>query len=112
MDGGFCMLYHFNYCYKDYGGFDLKCGDVVLFLKHESTLSGKYQYGIVKSINVGKDGLIRKAIIEYQNANENIKRETNRSTRELIVIHPIDELDLIDELGKIGIKYDQHFQLC
>ena len=92
--------------------YDLKCGDVVLFLKHESTISGKYQYGIVKSINISKDGLIRKAVVEYQNASENVKRNTNRSTRELIVIHPIDELDLINELGTIGMKYDQRFELC
>ena len=39
----------------------LKEGDIVLFQKYESVLSSTYQYGVVKSFSIGKDGMIRKS---------------------------------------------------
>ena len=77
----------------------LKEGDVVLFNKHKSQLKCTYQYGIVKKIELGKDGLIRRAIVQYRNSNENVDRETYRAARKLIVIHPVDELSLFEELS-------------
>ena len=53
---------------------DLKEGDVVLFMKQDTLLSNKYQYGMIKSISVGKDDLISKALLKYRNSNENINR--------------------------------------
>ena len=78
---------------------DIKHGDVVLFLKSDSLLSSTYQYGLVKEIFKGKDDKIRKVKVIYQNANENVKRETFRATRELIVIHHYDEMNVNDELN-------------
>ena len=60
---------------------DIIPGDVVLFTKQESSLASTYQFGQVKSIIEGRDGKIRQVVVEYQNHNENIKRETHRSVR-------------------------------
>ena len=90
--------------------YDLKEGDIVLFMKQDSVLNSKYQYGMVKSVNAGKDGLIRKALIKYRNSNENTDRETFRSVRELIVIHSLDELNIVYELGKVATAADIRFR--
>ena len=80
---------------------DIKVGDVVLFQKHDSQLSMTYQYGIVKKVEAGKDGIIRKAVIRYRNHNEDVDRETFRAVRELVMIHSIDDLDLTQELAAL-----------
>ena len=88
----------------------LKEGDIVLFTKNESILSSTYQYGIVKSAIPGHDGMIRKVTIRYRNHNENVDRETYRSVRQLVIIHRIDELDLIQELHEIAKFADFRFK--
>ena len=85
---------------------DVKVGDVIIFLKHESTLSNTYQYGMVKEIFTGTDGKIRKVNVKYRNYNENVDRVTTRSVRNLVLIHPVDELNLIQELGEIASYID------
>ena len=77
---------------------NLSVGDVILFLKNEKELETQYQYGRVSKVYPGKDGLVRSADIEYQNHNENVKRSTKRGVRDLIVIHPIDEVGISQEL--------------
>ena len=77
---------------------EISVGDVVLFSKSDKEFENQYQYGIVKSVSIGKDGHIRKVQVEYQNANENVKRFTVRGVRDLIIIHPVDELGLSQEL--------------
>ena len=89
--------------------YHLKEGDIVLFLKHDSVLSSTYQYGMVKSVETGKDGIIRKANIRYRNFNEHFDRETFRSVRQLVMIHPIDELNLTQELGEVARTADYHY---
>ena len=61
----------------------MNIGDVVLFLKSEREYDEQYQYGIVKSIFKGKDDVIRKVDVEYQNHNESVKRVTQRGVRDL-----------------------------
>jgi hypothetical protein len=73
-------------------------GDVVLFSKSEKEFENLYQYGVVTSVSFSKDGRIRKVEIEYMNPSENVKRKTIRGTRDLIVIHPVEELGLSKEL--------------
>ena len=51
-----------------------------------------------------KDGIFRKVVVKYCNHNENTDWFTTRAVRELVMIHPIDELNLIEELGQISIK--------
>ena len=81
---------------------DICRGDIVLFLKSEQEFDRQYQYGIVKSVLVGRDGRIRSVEIEYQNHNEKTKRQTKRGVRDLVVIHPVDELGISRELSEMA----------
>ena len=78
---------------------DINVGDVILFLKEEGHISGVYQYGMIHELKKSKDHKIRSVIVKYRNHNENIDRFTNRAVRELIVIHPVDELSIMTELA-------------
>ena len=75
----------------------LKVGDVVLFLKSDKVFDTQYQYGLVKHVYGSRDGVIRKAEVEYQNHNEKTKRTTVRGVRELVVIQRFEETS-IDEM--------------
>ena len=86
--------------------YDMKEGDVVLFLKKEGLLNSTYQYGMVKCVEVGRDDKIRTVILKYRNHNESVDRETRRAVRQLIVIHRVDELNIIQELGNIATAVD------
>ena len=85
---------------------DIKKGDIVLFLKQESVLCNTYQYGMVESVEPGRDGKIRKVHVKYRNSSEETDRVTYRSTRSLIMIHRIDELNVMEELGQVSAKVD------
>ena len=78
---------------------DPKVGDVVLFLKSDKEFDKQYQFGIITNLKASRDCKIRQLEIEYQNHNENVKRHTKRGTREIVVIHPVNELGLIRELN-------------
>ena len=69
-------------------GSDLKEGDVVLFLKQNFLFSRTGQYGNVLSVQQSSDNVIRKVKVKYRNANENVDRDTFRSVRQLVMIHP------------------------
>ena len=76
-------------------------GDIVLFLKSDKEFDLQYQYGRVDKVHEGKDGRIRRVEVEYQNHNEGVKRTTERGVRELVVVHPIDELDIYTQLHEL-----------
>ena len=78
---------------------DISIGDVVLFLKRDTNLCSKYQYGIVESVHIGKDNKIRKVEVKYRNHNENLSRVTFRAVRELVIIHHVGEIDIITDLN-------------
>ena len=78
---------------------DPKIGDIVLFLKSEKEFEKVYQYGMISDVKASRDGKIRQLEIVYQNSNERTKRFTSRGTREVVIIHHIDELGLIRELN-------------
>ena len=80
---------------------DPKVGDVVLFLKSNKEFNKQYQYGVISDLKVSLDGKIRHVEVEYQNFSESVKRKTTRGTRELVVIHPVDELGLVRELNQM-----------
>ena len=84
---------------------NLSEGDIVLFLKSEKEFQNVYQYGIVKSVNISKDGLIRTAEIEFQNHSENTKRTTTRGVRDIVVIHPVDEVGMNKELTNLYLVH-------
>ena len=77
-------------------------GDVVLFLKSDKEFDLQYQYGIVVKTVEGRDGLIRRVVVQYQNPGEDTKRETNRGARELVVIHAVDEIGISRELSELA----------
>ena len=60
---------------------DVKVGDIVLFLKHDSLLSKTYKYGMITNIEYGKDGILRRVDVKYQNANENVNRSTKQTCK-------------------------------
>ena len=78
----------------------LKVGDIVLFKRGEGSFIGYYKFGIVDEVHIGADGHIRAASIRYKNASDGVERVVQRVVRSLVVIHRIDELDLMEELGK------------
>lgn len=79
---------------------NLKKGDVVLFTKQDSVLCSTYQFGIVDSVELSRDGKVRKVNVRYQNAGESTKRTTYRSARNLVVIHRIDDTCIMNDLYK------------
>ena len=81
---------------------DIKIDDVILFLKSDKTFDKQYQYGLVKNVVVGRDGKVREIEVEYQNHNETIKRCTIKGVRDVVVIHPVDEIGIELELGAIA----------
>ena len=80
---------------------DLKVGDIVLFLKSEKEFEKEYQYGIVHCVKSGRDNKIREVEIEYKNHNELIRWRRKRGVRDLVVIHPVDELSIYERLDHI-----------
>ena len=72
---------------------DSNVGDVVLFLKSEKIRQAIPIRHCYRS--TGKQGgKIGEIEVEYQKHNENIKQCTIRGVREIMVIHPVDELDM------------------
>ena len=81
---------------------NVSVGDVVLFLKSEQEFNKQYQYGIVSTVVASRDGLIRVVEVEYQNCTEKVKRYTRRGVRDIIVIHPIEEVGIFRELNELA----------
>ena len=81
---------------------DLKICDVVLFIKNEGSVVNTYQYGMDHETELSRDELIQKVVIKYRNSSENIDRFTTRAVRELVLIHPVDEIQVMEELGNVA----------
>ena len=86
---------------------EIKVGDIVLFLKHDSKICSTYQYGLVLAVEFSSDGLVRRASVRYKNSNEDTFRETRRSTRSLVIIKHVEEVDLFYELGKNSVNFSK-----
>ena len=91
---------------------DIKVGEIVLFKKTDKEYSGTYQYGMIKSLSTTRDDKIRAAEVEYMNHTENNKRCSARGIKDLVMIHPVDELDIFQELGKIATTVDLRKRLA
>ena len=81
---------------------DVKICDVVLFIKKDGPLINTYQYGMIHQSERSKDELIRKVVVKFRNHNQSVDRCTTRAVRELGLIHPIDQLHLMEKLGNIA----------
>ena len=91
---------------------NISVGDVVLFSKSDKEFENIYQYGIIKATHASRDGLIRSVDVEYQNPSETTKRITKRGVRELIVIHPYDEIGLSKELHDLAAEAEHEVNVC
>ena len=83
-------------------GKDLVTGDIVLFLKQDSAIGSNYQFGIVESIESGRDKKVRKVTVRYRNHTEDVDRTTKRAARSLVVIRRIHEMNVMDDLSDIS----------
>ena len=92
------LMYQPKWFKEDY---HISVGDVVLFLKEDGHVKGVYQYGMVSELKKSKDDKIRSVIVKYRNHNETFDRFSNRAVREIVVIHPVDELSIMTELANI-----------
>lgn len=81
----------------------IRVGDVVIFKKQDSPISGVYQYGIVQSVKLSSDDVIRSVVIRYRNSSENVDRTTTRAVRSVVVIHRVDELSIMEALGNAAL---------
>ena len=84
----------------------LQVGDIVYFRNEENELSSDWTVGKVISVEMGKDGMVRRANIQYQNFSENFSRETDRAARSLIKLFNIDDENWqqdMDEVEKLLI---------
>ena len=90
---------------------DIKVGDIVLFLKQENQLSSTYKYGMISDLSRTSDDKVHKATVHYRNSTEAVDRFPNRAVRQLIMIHPVDELNMMEELGLIATFADMQYKL-
>ena len=79
---------------------DLAVGDIVVFLRDQSQLSGlSWRVGEVSAVEESKDGVVRRVEIKYKNSNENVFRFTKRSVRDVGKLWREGELDLAGQLS-------------
>ena len=84
----------------------IQIGDIVYFQKTEGELSSKWTVGLVTDVVHSKDGVVRRCTVQYQNASENKKRETDRAARSLIKLFHIDDTSWKQDMA----KFDRMFQ--
>ena len=90
---------------------NLQKGDVVLFRKGEGAVgAGTYQYGMIESVLPTNDGAVRNVMVKYRNADENQDRTTKRSVKALILIHRINELNIMKEMADASRFVDELFK--
>ena len=78
---------------------DLQEGDIVIFKKKDSVLESEWTHGKVDQLIRGRDGLSRRAIVKYQNLDEEVKRTTDRSVRSLVKLWSIDDQSLEEDIA-------------
>ena len=47
--------------------------------------------------------------MRYRNFNESTDRRSSRAVRSLVIIHRVDEINVMDELGKAAIAADSYY---
>ena len=80
---------------------DLMEGNIVMFQKTESELSSPWQLGTIDQVVRGRDGLVRRAIVRYQNSTEDFHRLTDRHTRRLVKIWSVDDQNIDEDLSEL-----------
>ena len=82
---------------------DICVGDVVIFKKTDSILSGMYQYGMIEEVKRSADNLIRTVVVRYRNSTEAVDRKTVPAVRSIAVIHRINKLNVMEKLGNVAL---------
>ena len=90
---------------------DVNEGDIILFLKNDGALKSTYQFRKIKEIERSHNNRIWKVTITYRNQNESINRETRRGVRHIVMIHLVDETDIVTELGEIATTADISYKI-
>ena len=74
--------------------------DEYLKVDGETELSNlKADDEVTEKLKTRADGCVRSVLVKYKNSTKNVFRTTNRAVRTLIVIHRVDEIDLMEEVG-------------
>ena len=60
-----------------------------------------YQYGMVHEKELSRDRLIQKVVIKYRNISKNIDCFTTHAVCGLALIHPMDQIHIMEELGML-----------
>ena len=79
----------------------LEVDDIVYFKKEESELSSTWTVGKVAEIVKSRDGLVRRAQVQYQNFEENFPRFTDRAARSLVKLFHIDDQNWQDDMAEV-----------
>ena len=80
---------------------DLVEDDVVFFQKKESALDESWTLGRVDQLIKGRDGLIRRVIVRYQNSSEDFKRITDRHIRSLVKLFSLEDHCVDEDLAEL-----------
>ena len=78
---------------------DLKEEDIVVFKKKDSVLEQEWTLGKIDQLVSGRDGLARRAVVKYRNADENCWRTTDRSVRSLVKLWSLDDQNLEEDIA-------------
>ena len=79
----------------------LMVGDIIYFKKDDSVLSSEWTVGKVTDVIVGKDGAVRRAIVQFQNASEKEPRFTDRAARSLVKLFNIQDTTWLDDMETV-----------
>ena len=79
----------------------LKEGDIVMFQKRESELDESWSLGTVDQLVQSRDGLARRAILRYQNPQENFHRVSDRHIRSVVKIWSVDDQNVDEDLAAL-----------
>ena len=90
---------------------DLKVNDIVLYIHKESTHASEHYWRLGRVKEIKSDKKPTKVLIEYKNVNEKKFRTTERMTRELVVVHKVDDLDFNTAQHQQVLFASSHFSL-
>ena len=80
---------------------DLINDDVIYFQKVENELTSDWTMGLVEEVQKGKDGIIRRVTVKYQNSNEDFPRYTNRPVRKIVKLFDISDITWMDDMVEV-----------
>ena len=76
-------------------------GDIIFFQKVENDLASKWTLGRIDDVNRSADGHVRRVVIEYRNAKEEVSRYTDRAARTVIKLFHLDDTNWRDDMAEV-----------